>query len=519
MPDVIVIGGGIAGLAAAWTAGRAGRSALVLETAGHAGGPVTGHRLAGLELDAGTESFATRGGRVAPLLAELGLGDAIVAPNPAGAWAGFAEPDASGAPRLAVCPLPRTGMLGIPGDLDAPELLTAIGPDGVARARRDLALPATVTGAAAGEPVLLGPLVRARMGEAVVRRLVAPVAGGIYSGDPDRMPVAAVAPGLLAELDRTGSLSAAVARLQAQRAPGSAVRGLAGGMHTLTDRLVAVIAEQGGTVRTHARVVALARDASGWSVEVAGPAGRERLHAPQVVLATTARPALRLLADAGARDLRDVTWPEPAHIALVTLVVDDARLDAQPRGTGMLVTPDVPGVAAKAMTHATAKWAWAAEAARDPARGGRSGRHVLRLSYGRAGQPADPDDEALVARGLADASALTGLDLDPARVAGAVVHRWDNVQPSLDADRLREAVHAFAAACGDLAVVGSWLSGTGLASVLPDAVDRAERLVAAPAGRRVAPGADGGAPDADRATPGVGRGVPGADRGEGEEHR
>ncbi|KAB1663219.1 NAD(P)-binding protein [Pseudoclavibacter sp. CFCC 13611] len=487
--DLLVVGGGIAGLVSAWTAAEAGRRVTVLESAGHVGGPVAAHVLAGLEMDAGTESFATRGGRVEPLLAELGLADRVVEPNPVGAWVGYRYQG-----RFAASRLPRTGMLGIPGDLDEHgtaygELVEAIGAEGARAARRDLTLPPTV-GVDATDPgaTTLGALVEARMGRAVIDRLVAPVAGGIYSGDPYEMPVESVAHGLLSALVEVGTLSDAVRHLQAQRAPGSAVRGLVGGMHMLTDRLRDRIVAAGGRILLHREVDGIERTAEGWRVRVAAVGDRPSSGSPmspgvcdpgsqtchtasQLVLATTADPALRLLelSEAGP-------WAHPAAVALVTLVVDDARLDVEPRGTGMLVTADAPDVQAKAMTHASAKWRWIADAAAS----GHPGRHVLRLSYGRAGQPSTMTDDELCAQAVRDVRVLTDVDIADRAVAATAVHRWLNVQPSARADEIRQRVDAAAANLGDLAVVGSWRSGTGLASVLPYAREQTLRLLGHP---------------------------------------
>ena len=105
--DVIVVGAGIAGLTAARDLAIGGLSVLLVERSGHIGGKVSAHSVAGVELDAGAESFATRGDTVAALVRELGLADQLASPNPAGAWL-YSSPDAAH-------PLPRTGILGIPG--------------------------------------------------------------------------------------------------------------------------------------------------------------------------------------------------------------------------------------------------------------------------------------------------------------------------------------------------------------------------------------------------------------------
>src|SRR5690554_1921842 len=84
--DVVVVGAGIAGLTAARDLVMGGLSVLLLEASASVGGKVRSHTIAGVELDAGAESFATRGDTVAALVRELGLGDDLVPPNPAGAW-------------------------------------------------------------------------------------------------------------------------------------------------------------------------------------------------------------------------------------------------------------------------------------------------------------------------------------------------------------------------------------------------------------------------------------------------
>ena len=119
MPDVVVVGAGIAGLVAARDLAAGGLSVTLLEATDRLGGKVARHTVGGIELDAGAESFATRRGTVAALAAELGLEPAIVQPNPAGAWL---QP-ATG----AALPLPKTALLGIPGTPLAADVIAVVG--------------------------------------------------------------------------------------------------------------------------------------------------------------------------------------------------------------------------------------------------------------------------------------------------------------------------------------------------------------------------------------------------------
>ena len=474
----VVVGGGISGLIAARDLARSGMAVTLLEAGTALGGCVGTHTVAGLTLDSGAESFATRSRAVPDLIEELGLGDAVVQPNRDGAWLQLAGEDtAASAQRM-----PQSGLLGIPADPRAPEIVAAIGRTGSARAALDKVLP--VGSLVRKETVSLGEVVRTRMGDAVLRRLVAPVVGGVYSSDPDVLDVDSVAPGLRAALAKHGSLAGAVASLRASAPAGSAVAGLAGGMGMLSRALEKDLLALGVTVRTGAAVTAVERSGSGWTVSVAGDLEPgETISADTLVMATDGPSAADLLAGALPELAAARPGPGPG-VALVTLVVDQPDLDAHPRGTGVLVAADVEAVDAKALTHATAKWQWLADSTGP-------GTHVLRLSYGRAlsstadsaaaaqSKAVEREDGDLFAQALADASALLQVPLGVDDVVGWDVVRWIGALPSAAVGH-RDRVAAVRAAVDEvpgLEVVGAWLAGTGLAAVTADTRTRIAGLL------------------------------------------
>src|SRR5690606_27429404 len=131
------------------------------------------------------------------LLDELRLTSRVVAPAPVGAWVAHDQ---------GTAPLPRSGILGIPTDLA--EIERVAGRAAARRARMDALLPRRVGTGRRGRSVSLGHLVRARLGQEVLDRLVAPVAGGVHSTDPMLLDVDAVAPGLRRAVVEHGSLMA-----------------------------------------------------------------------------------------------------------------------------------------------------------------------------------------------------------------------------------------------------------------------------------------------------------------------
>lgn len=461
---VAVVGGGIGGMVAALEFAKVGMTVTLFEATERLGGVLRAADVAGLRLDVGAESFATRGGHVRRFLDELGLSDAIVRPTGGGAWV-------AGVPGVGAAPLPRGGVLGIPENPWDPAVRRILGWGGAWRAYLDrLRPPLTI-----GHDRSLGHLVRSRMGDKVLDRLVAPVTAGVYSARPDDIDVDAAAPGLNAALTRTGSLSGAVGQLRAGRAavPGSAVEGLEGGMTRLVDALAARLGELGVDVRLNSPVDRLQRGRAGWDVHAVAPPAEIEADGPSdqsttvdvVVVATTEAAARRLLSPV-VPGLAPAAGTAPV-VEIVTLVVEAPELDAAPRGTGVLTVPHA--YPAKALTHSTAKWSWVAAAAG-------AGIHALRVSFGAQGEEpatASLSDEDAAALALAQASALLGVPLERPQLRGAHRERFVQSQPASVRGRAAAAAADRAAvrAVPGLVAVGAWLSGTGLAQVIPDAVD------------------------------------------------
>ncbi len=484
---------------------------LVVEARDVPGGVVRGHTVGGLRLDAGAESFATRGGVVAAYLRELGLDEQIVAPAPLGSWVHLPSGDG---------PLPRTGLLGIPSTPWSADVRRTLGWLGAARASLDLVLPARV---GAGATTLAG-LVRARMGSRVLDRLVRPIVGGVHAAEPDDLAIDAVAPGLAAAVRDNHSLARAVRRLRASAPAGSAVQGLMGGLHTLTDTLVnslttthtelrlSTTAHPHPPPRTPAEFVddppvrRVSPTTSPQPAELGGVGGDGGggpggfvvrvgggvVVAERVVVAVPDVGLIAGLCPEGTLSTGLAADPGAA-ITLVTLVLRPGAVVGAPRGTGVLVGRDATDVTAKALTHATAKWPWLAARA--------DGAEVVRLSYGRAGaddgtdallaetvaaagwsggtRPADAPPAPLLARAVADAATLLGCALTDDDVTGYAFTRWTQALPRPSA-RHRDTVDQVRAAVAStpgVAACGAWLAGNGLASVIPDAQRAARSLL------------------------------------------
>ncbi|TXK18826.1 NAD(P)/FAD-dependent oxidoreductase [Homoserinibacter sp. GY 40078] len=400
LPVAIVVGGGIAGLVAARELVFAGRSVVVLEERDRLGGQVAKHSVAGMDLDAGAEAFARRGEELPRLLRALHLDDQVVSPSGAPAWVYRAR---------GAAPLPAASLLGIPGVPLARDVIDVIGTGAALRAQLDNLLPSLV----ASKAETVGELVRRRMGARVVDELVAPVTRGVHSLSPDELPVDRAAPGLRSALLRNGSLAAAVRAMREQAPAGALVATLRGGMFRLVEALEAELDRFGVEVRTGVRVTGW--DSSGVETDVG-----ERIEGEVVLAAPLGIDAPR------------------TRVQVATLAVDAPELATAPRGTGVLVAAGVRDVAARALTHVTAKWPHLAE---------QTSLQIVRLSY-------DEGVDVTAERARSDAEALLGVRL-PAPVDSAIVV-WERTgrrsDPSHAIDGMRR--------------VGEAESGTGLASVV-----------------------------------------------------
>lgn len=459
-PRIAVVGGGVSGLTAARDLALAGASVELIERGDRLGGRIRGAEIAGTTIDIGAESFATRGGTVAALIEEIGLGDEIVRPNALGSWVIVSD---------RALPLPAAGTLGIPATPLSRATVRALGLGGALRAAIEPLLPRRI----GRNSDSLADLVRARLGSRALDRLVRPVALGVHSADPSRLGVGSI-PGLDAAYAKRGSLIAAARDLRdSQAAAGGAVAGLRGGMTQLVAGLETELARLGVPVRCGVRVASLAAgvvstagSAEPLPWQLFGADGELLGEADAVVLAVPEGVARGLVEGSPAADA--VGASDADRVEVVALAVDDARLDRAPRGTGVLVARGAVGpgagaaaaavapIVAKALTHISAKWP---ERAREVA----PGRHLLRLSYGRAGSAPEIDglDDAEVRRiARADASRILGVEIAADAIVDLVRCPWSMGRPpgSRDARPL--------AAPPGIILAGDWVSGTGLAAIV-----------------------------------------------------
>ena len=302
-PHVVIVGGGIAGLAAAFFLRDEPVRVTVLEGSPRLGGKLSVSEIAGVAVDEGAEALLITRPEGTGLIAEVGLSGDRVEPGTTSSaiWT-----------LGALHPLPRRQFMGVPSDLAELARSGAVSGAGLARASQDLELPVT----ARDGDVPVAEYVGARFGTEVVDRLVDPLLGGVYAGRSADLSFDATLPALAAASRRYRSLAEAAGSLLPPPVPARgagpgagrhAVRGI--GVHHAGRGTGPAARPPGqgigrgvpddldgpraipGVGLAGCRAVR-----AGWRLTVGSAAAAEPIDADAVILAVPARPAARLLA-------------------------------------------------------------------------------------------------------------------------------------------------------------------------------------------------------------------------------
>ena len=448
---VVVVGAGIAGLAAA-AAVRRDRpdvEVVVLEASDRVGGKLRLQEVGGTTVDVGAESILARRPEGVALAEASGLADRIVHPatTVARIWS-----------RGQLRRMPRS-VLGVP--VDSKELAESglLSRRGLARAAMDTMLPPTDIG---DSDVSVGWLIEERFGRELLDRLVEPLLGGVYAGHARELSARAAAAQVVALMDKDRSLmKAAAATLDARPAAGPVFAGIDGGVGLLPAAVASGVTGPSLDVRLRTTVRDLERTADGrWRV-VTGPAvAPEVLTADAVVVATPAAPGSRLLAGCAPDAAAELGRMEYASMAVVTLAFT-AETFPEVTGSGFLVPP-VEGRRVKAATFSFQKWDWVRRSSPD--------LRLMRTSLGRHREEHElqvPDEE-LVERSLLDLADAVGLAVRP---VDWHVQRWGGGLPQYAVghpDRVRR-IRASVAGVPGLAVCGAVYDGLGIPACIAGA--------------------------------------------------
>lgn len=339
--SIVIIGGGIAGLSAAWeiTGGAQGPSdqtprVEIIEASDHLGGALRTAEFAGRRIDLGADGFLARRPEAVTLVRELG-------------WQDRLEPIGTSGVSLylrgALDELPSGLVLGIPTSLDQIKRFRGLSWHARWAVRRDRWWPARLD---VGDDASVGEIVRTKLGPELSYQLIEPMIGGIQAGRIDQLSAKSIIPPLFEAARRGGSLMKAIAPPAPDSSapspldPGPMFYSLLDGVGSLTTELTRRLVERGVVVRTNVAARALRRTPSGhylWEVDTA----TTTTPADTVILATPASVTGELLA-AFDPALEKLAHVPRASAAMITFAIPTSEVTLTESGTGVLVPLGTP---------------------------------------------------------------------------------------------------------------------------------------------------------------------------------
>lgn len=450
---MIVIGGGIAGLAAAYRLVHAGVMVTLFERDDRLGGKILTERADGFVVEAGPDAFLSWKPRGKALCDQLGV--ETVGSNESAKRAFIAR-----AGRLH--PLPD-GIAGVIPRRFMPTLRSPIlSLRGKLRLLVEWAIPRRVDESEES----LAHFVRRRAGRQTWERIVEPLVTGVYAGDGTKLAVAATFPMLVdAERDHGGLIRAGLAARKAGRHPpaGPMFLTTADGLGKIVTALTDALAT-GADLRTGTEITALERTDSGWSVrDVFG----DTTAADAVVLATPASVSAKLTRSLDGALTRELAAVQSVSVATVSVAYAQDAVSAPIDGHGY-VNPRIEGSPIVACSITSTKF---------PVRA-RDGSVLIRAHVGRVGE-ADPcplSDDELVALVHGELTTTLGVTQPPTM---SRVYRWPEAIPQYDVGhRERVAlIRARIARLPGLAVAGATYRGVGIPDCISSGDEAAEAIL------------------------------------------
>ena len=442
---IVIVGGGVSGLATAYFLHRLGGADLtitVIEGTDRLGGKVRTREVAGHSVDVGPDAMLVRVPAMATLVDELGLVDSVVTPG---------HRDAFVWSRSRLRRLPPSNLFGVPQKLVKLLRSGLLSPFGVLRAAADLVLPRRRV--VAGEDPSVGELLRPRLGAQVFDRLVDPLLGGVHAGRADLLSARSAVPDVeaVARASRSIYLGTRARRIPVQAGP--ALVSLDGGLGGLIDALSTASACQ---VELNCRVDSLSRNGSDYRLDLSD--GRT-MDADAVVLATPAFVTAQLLSELAPQAATAAAEVPYADVAVTIFAYPLSALPRELDGTGFLVPP-TEGLLLVGCSWLSTKWPHL----RDPS------TVLIRAMVGRHGDTrfTELSDDELIARVHAELVLTMGLTAEPLE---ATVQRWPHAMPQYTVGHQArlDRIDASLAGLPGLVLTGAAYRGVGLASCVSQA--------------------------------------------------
>ena len=439
--DVVVVGAGVSGLAAAYELRKRKRSVIVLERQQRPGGVIVTERVGEFVIDAGPDSLLVQKPAAVTLCNELGLGDRLFPTK---------------IPRTAFVlrdgelhPLPGASILGFPTRFKPLLDSTLFRLPAKLRMAAEIFIPR----ARSHEDESIAGFVRRRFGPEAVRYIAEPLLAGIHAGDVERLSMRALFPRLMDAEARAGSVIRAFRRERGPLNSDGVFRSFPNGLAELVEGLMKAVPKE--SVRCGSTVTGI-EEGDGFTIHVAG---QPSIHARAVILAVPAFAAAELLRPIDTE--LSAACGSIRYLSTATIVFAFPRHAVRHKleGTGFVV-PRSEGISITAGAWVSSKWPHRAP----------EGQALLRAFLGGARDPEvlAKTDAELTAAALADLTAILGIHGQPIMTR---VYRWDRSSPQQEVGHreLMRRIDARLAAHRGLFISAAGFRGVGIPDSIADA--------------------------------------------------
>ncbi len=435
---IAVIGGGIAGVAAAWELARTGVEFTLFEATGRLGGVVETVCEQGFIIDCGPDAWVTEKPWARTLCDELGLAGEVIPSNDDTRKTYILH----GGKLVA---MPDGMRMMVPANLDAVDASPLFSETAKEAFRAEVGRAEELRATAPVCDESVASFVRRHFGDEVLDTVGRPLLSGVFGGDVETLSVRAVMAPFVALERQFGSLIVGVQARETKNTP--VFTSLRKGVGTLVDAMAKRLPRQ--CLRLRTPVDSLVPSGKGWLVH------GESFHA--VLLATPLHVASALLGSVD-RDLARLMEMDASSAVVVAFGFAE-RFDLPP-GFGFLVPPVTGEDTLLAATFVDQKFE-----GRTPA-GGR----LLRAFFGgEAGERLlAAGNERVIALALSQLQGLLGPLPKP---VVTVVRRWPRSLPQYavgHGERLAE-LDAQVTTLGPLWLLGNGYRGVGLPDLIRDA--------------------------------------------------
>jgi oxygen-dependent protoporphyrinogen oxidase len=459
MKRIAIIGGGIAGLTAAYELSRLAASGaavevVLFETSHRLGGIVETVREGGFIIECGPDAWVTEKPWARELAEELGLGDELMPSNDA-ARKTYVLMDRQ------LKAMPNGMRMMVPADLDALEKSELFTSEAKQAFHNEVNRAAELKAAAPQHDESVASFVQRHFGDEVLATIGAPLLRGVFGGDVNQLSVRAVmAPFVAMEREHGSLISVMQARNAAKAHDEPIFTTLRSGLGTLVDNMVAAVPKT--WIRLGSTVTSISRNDEGWTLKTSKT--EETFDA--VMMAAPVEIAEKLLrpVDAKAADLMTM---DASSAVVVAFGFPDAAEFTVPPGFGFLV-PQGPGHLLLACTFMDQKFA-----NRVPPNG-----RLIRAFFG-----GDAAERLLRCRND-EAASVARLEL--AHILGplpepqvTVVRRWPRSLPQYAVGHLERMseLNNRIEALGEMWLLGNGYRGVGLPDLIRDARIAARQAV------------------------------------------